>query len=191
MRIEPYKKVTQFSFVTLKKHPYYYLHWHEYIFTVMFVPRLMCSVEFRCLRLPLQTVPFPTYPGLQEQLCPPTVLKQREFSSQVFSPCAHSLCSENTRRVCISVCWHTFLKLFAHLALSNFLAAVSLGGHAIPSQRWKTGRRKYKTGKGVGVRCTWARCLGNNWHYCTKIIWHSLCWRLSALLRCCQRVFCT
>ncbi len=158
----------------------------------------MCSVEFRCLRLPLQTVPLPTYPGLQEQLCPSTVLKQRAFSSQVFSPCTHSSCSENTRGVCISVCLHTFLKLFAHSALSIFLAAVSLGGHAIPSQRWKTGRRKEKeterknkTGKGVGVRCAWARCLGNNWHYCTKIICHSLCWRLSALLRCCQRVFCT
>ncbi len=27
-RIEPYNKVTQFSFLTLQKHPYYYLHWH-------------------------------------------------------------------------------------------------------------------------------------------------------------------
>ncbi len=115
-----------------------------------------------------------------------------------YSVHAHTHRALKTQEECASVCLHTFLKLFAHSALSIFLDAVSLGGHAIPSQRWKTGRRKEKeterknkTEKGVGVRCAWARCLGNNWHYCTKIIYHSLCWRLSALLRCCQRVFCT
>lgn len=42
---------------------------------------------------PLQVVPLPVYPGLHEQLWPPTVLKHRAFSSQLCCPDAHSSCS--------------------------------------------------------------------------------------------------
>lgn len=43
--------------------------------------------------LPRQMVPFPTYPGLQVQLCPLTVLVQIAFSSQLCCPLPHSSCS--------------------------------------------------------------------------------------------------
>lgn len=123
----------------------------------------------------------------------------KEHFRHRYSVHAHTHHALKPQEECASVCVCTLSSnFFAHSALSIFLAAVSLWGHAIPSQRWKTGRRKEKeterknkTRKGVGVRSTWAQCLGNNWHYCTKIISLSLCWRLSALLRCYQRVFCT
>lgn len=47
----------------------------------------------RATDLRRQMVPFPTYPGLQVQLCPLTVLVQIAFSSQLCSPLPHSSCS--------------------------------------------------------------------------------------------------
>lgn len=44
--------------------------------------------------LPLQMVPLPVNPGLQEQLCPPTVLKHSAFTSQLCWPDTHSSCSK-------------------------------------------------------------------------------------------------
>lgn len=83
--------------------------------------------------LPRQMVPFPTYPGLQVQLCPLTVLVQIAFSSQLCCPLPHSSCSarrgEKKERITASFSawwWRGIWKPSGITGLPQWLTAGSL-----------------------------------------------------------------
>ena len=47
--------------------------------------------------LPVHDVPFPVYPGLHVQLYDPSVLLQKELTSQLWAMVVHSLISEKRK----------------------------------------------------------------------------------------------
>lgn len=89
-------------------------------------------VVSRVTDLPRQMVPFPTYPGLQVQLCPLTVLVQIAFSSQLCCPLLHSSCSTSGKKkytretVSFSVWWCGIWKPSGITRLAQWLNARSL-----------------------------------------------------------------